>query len=638
MSAANLAAAEKLRKFGFAMNCGEFGSEKYTKSALCVYDVLAEKETPNILIITRQSELYSWYRYLLTSVGADFKMVSGAGNALLYFNENGSGLYLISRETLFGENLLKRRAGKDFKWDLVIIDEELSSSVPKYDEYKKNIIWKSDKLLINAPLPVKKSEDKAALTDLIKSILSDASKAAKAEEMKFDESACVLDENSLVMRYYDKAVYSDDFKREVSIIDYGYEDTVLTYFRRKVDLRTGIPTYSSGGNVFEQYDCDKNEKEKKIYLKPFYSRSDVEDLRTFDKKLDALLNVMEEIFADEKSRTMIYCCNKNSVEYLRKVLVCLYGTNVSVMRGELIISGAIKRKLSNCPDDEMSRITIGTDMLGTFVDGPDTVDHVINYELPSSPAVLERRMTRHGSVGETGRKFILFRDKNGVFDTPLLEKTLLLRIGECFCSGLPARNILFDLKEKGELLNSLVKDLRYLRDYSKQVDNCADVIKRVKCEYILAGTDQITNSKQLHDFAEKKLSKIYRLFGLSDSSQPADIAAAANNLSGLCAADSNGMLTKAQGRTKAADAIDDKSFFNLPFAAEAVEGLARAKADIDELHKGDDFHLRIKQEISSMNDSIQYSVLYGIWKYRAKEQHSSDRTFKDYIKIYNDGM
>ena len=83
LSSANLAAAEKLRRFGFALNCGEFGSEKYTKSALCVYDVLAEQETPNILIITRQSELYSWYRYLLTSVGADFKMVSGAANSLL---------------------------------------------------------------------------------------------------------------------------------------------------------------------------------------------------------------------------------------------------------------------------------------------------------------------------------------------------------------------------------------------------------------------------------------------------------------------------------------------------------------------------------------------------------------------------
>ncbi|MGN0669422.1 MAG: hypothetical protein ACI4JZ_02620, partial [Oscillospiraceae bacterium] len=70
---------------------------------------------------------------------------------------------------------------------------------------------------------------------------------------------------------------------------------------------------------------------------------------------------------------------------------------------------------------------------------------------------------------------------------------------------------------------------------------------------------------------------------------------------------------------------------------EAVKGLADAKAEIDELHKGDCFHLKIKQEINALNDSIQYSVLYGIWKYRAKEQ-DSDHTFKDYIKIFNDGI
>ena len=87
LSAANLAAAEKLRRFGFAVNCGEFGSEKYTKAGLCICDVLAEKENPNILIITSNSELYSWYRVMVTGLGADFKIITGAPNALLFFNE-----------------------------------------------------------------------------------------------------------------------------------------------------------------------------------------------------------------------------------------------------------------------------------------------------------------------------------------------------------------------------------------------------------------------------------------------------------------------------------------------------------------------------------------------------------------------
>ena len=94
LSAANLAAAEKLRRFSFAVNCGEFGSEKYTKAGLCIYDVLAEKENPNILIVTSKSELYSWYRVMVTGLGADFKIITGAPNSLLFFNKFGAGLYM----------------------------------------------------------------------------------------------------------------------------------------------------------------------------------------------------------------------------------------------------------------------------------------------------------------------------------------------------------------------------------------------------------------------------------------------------------------------------------------------------------------------------------------------------------------
>ncbi|MDE5808554.1 MAG: 16S rRNA (cytidine(1402)-2'-O)-methyltransferase, partial [Muribaculaceae bacterium] len=48
---------------------------------------------------------------------------------------------------------------------------------------------------------------------------------------------------------------------------------------------------------------------------------------------------------------------------------------------------------------------------------------------------------------------------------------------------------------------------------------------------------------------------------------------------------------------------------------------------------GEERNAAVCREISKLHDCIQYSVLYGIWKYRAKEQ-DSDRSFRDYIKIY----
>lgn len=632
LSAANLAAAEKLRRFGFAVNCGEFGSEKYTKAGLCIYDVLAEKENPNILIVTKNSELYSWYRVMVTGLGADFKIITGAPNALLFFNEFGAGLYLMSSETLFGDNVLKKKANKSFLWDLIIIDEELNGGVPDYKRYRENLVWCSDRLLINTPFPAKTDDDKAELISLVKSVLSDSEKAEKADEIGFDAGASRLDEESAVMRYFDVPAYSDKFARKVTFVEYGFEEDTMVNLRRRVDLRSGLPAYRFGGNVFEAYDCEKFEKERRAYIKSSYTRSDVEDLRMFDKKLDSLLKYLDE----EKGRVMIYCCDKETAEYLRKALTCMYGADVRVARDELSRPEDIARKLSVNVESDHPRILIGTDGLGTVGDGMSGIDCIINYELPLSPALLERRMTRHGSAKEAERKFIIFRDKNNLFDTCALEKVLYLQLENGFCGKLPARNILLDVPEKADCLNNLIGDLKYIRGVAKEIDNCLDLIKKVKCEYAIPETQTIANSKQLAEFAENMLARMYKLFGLNESSTTDDIAAAINALSGLCIV-RDGKLAKAPECGAMSDSFTNDSYSNQPFALDALKGLSDAKAQIDELHKGSDFHLKIKQEIVSLNDCIQYPVLYGIWKYRAKEQ-DSDRSFKDYIKIYNDGI
>lgn len=636
LSAANLAAAEKLRKFGFAVNCSEFGMEKYTKASLGIYDVLAKNENPNILIISSSSGIYSWYRVLVTGIGADFKIITGVPDPLVYFNEQGGGLYLISSGTLFKDNVLKKKLGSRFKWDLIIIDEESNVNVPDYKKYKENLLWTAGRLMINAPFPAKTEDDKLALIDLIKSVMDDGELAANAEKIEFNVSSACMNEDSPVMRYFDGAVYSGDQTRSVSFVDYGFDENTMNNLRRRVDLRSGLPVYRFCGNVFEQYDCEKYEKEKKIYLKPFFARSDVEDLRAFDKKLDSLLKLCEETMADPDSRMMIYCCDKNTLEYLNKALSCLYGADVRVAREELMRNDDIVRMLSVNNNANVPRIMLGTDALGTAGDGIEDVTCVVNYELPLSPVLLERRMTRHGIAKESGRRFVIFRDSNKVFDSCLLEKVLYLQLDGAFCGSLPTRNILLDISDKAEFMNALIADLKYTRDFAKQVDNCLDLIKKVKCEYTVAESEKISNSKQLVDFSNTMLERLYKLLNINENTSADEIASAVNKLGGLCIID-GAKLEPTPGRERMASSFEDEGYTNLPFAMEAVVGLADAKAEIDEFHKSENFHLKIKQEISALEDCIQYSVLYGIWKYRAKEQ-DSNRSFKDYIKIYNDGI
>ena len=635
LTAANFMAAEKLRKFGFAVNCSEFGSEKYEKSELCIYDVLEQKENPNILVISQTGELFSWYRMLVTGIGTDFKIVTEAPNSLMFFDEHGASMYLISKDTLFCENVLKEKVPESFLWDLIIIDEEFNTGVPDYAAYEKNIVWKSEKLFINCPFPENGPADKSALVSLIKSVLVSGEQAAAANNIAFDADVSKISNDSPVMRYFDPLVCSGKYTREVSFVSYGFDEGILKGLRRRVDLRSGLPLYRYGGNIFEEFDCEKYE-ERHIYNKPFYSRSNVEDLRRFDKKLDSLLRLCEEVLAEPSNRIMIYCCDKNTVDYLNKALSCLYNADVYVARTELSYMSDVTCMFSTKEQKKLPRIVIGTDGLGTAVHGLDSITCIVNYELPHSPTLLERRMTRHGSRGETNRRFVIFRDRNQMFDAAVLDKILFLRLAEGFCGSLPARNILMDIRGRGECLNNLVKDLKYIRDFSKQVDNCLDLIKRVKCEYAVRETEKITTGRQLFNFAETMLNRVYKLFGINEISASAEISAAINGLSGLCIL-KNDHLEKAPQRELMAATSSDVSKRSMPFAAEALKGLAGAKAQIDEYRKNGDFHLKIKLEIGSLNDCIQYPVLYGIWKYRAKEQHSN-RSFKDYIKIYNDGI
>lgn len=637
LSSANLAAAEKLRKFGFAINCGEFGSEKYTKSALCIYDVLAEKDNPNILIVTQTDELYSWYRMLVTCLGADFKIVTNAPNSVIFFSEFGASLYLISSEALFSENALKHKIPKRFLWNLLIIDEELNPNVPDYEKYERNIIWNAERLMINTQFPMRVSEDKQKLISLVKNVLDSGEQATALESLEFDRTVSRLSENSVVMRYFDTDVYSDNFSRQVEFVNYGFAEDVMVNLRRRMDLRTGLPTYKFGGNVFEQFDCEHFDNERKLYNKPFFTRSDVEDLRLFDRKLDSLLLLCEQVLTDPTARMMIYCCEKNTVDYLHRALICMYKSDVNVTKGGVFPpSDNITDSLM--PEDKTadSRIIIGMDNIGTVGDDLDSITCVVNYELPLSPVLLERRMTRHGHTNESRRKFIIFRDVNKTMDSCVLDKVLYLRIADGFCGDLPARNILLDIPEKGSCVNGLVSDLKYIRNYAKQVDNCLDLIKKVKCEYSVPESKSITNAKQLAEFAETMLGRLYTLFGIDENSSESDITAAVNQVSGLCVIE-KGRLVKLSDRAIMAASFSDDAYSNLPFAAEAVRGLAEAKKLIDEYHKGEDFHLKIKKEISELGYCIQYPVLFGIWKYRAREQ-DSNRSFKEYIKIYNDGM
>ncbi len=635
LTAANLACAEKLRRFGFAVCCGEFGSEKFTKTGLCVYDVLQEKKNPNILLITSNHEMYSWYRILMSSFGADFKIITGAPDALVFFSAECPNLYIMSSDALEGDNVLRKKAGDDFVWDLIVIDEEHGNTCPDYGRYNSNIPWKCGRLLVISTVPSAGDKDMEELRSLIKTKLGDTA-ASDADKLSFDSKSSVYDSENPVMRYYDEKVYRLETKREVIFKEYGFDESVISGLRRRVEIRSGVPAYRFGGNIFEEYDCEDH---KKIYRKNIYTRSDVEDLCEFDSKLKCFLELMDEVTADENNRAIVYCSDKNTVEYLTKVLSCVYkGMLIRVARGELIRSENLIRKLRADDSTVYPRIIIGCDELGAVGDRLDKINYIINYELPATAALLERRMTRHGFKGESERKFVIFRDKNKQFDTRILDEILFGTIADAFCGKLPTRNILFDIDGRGEHLCAAVSKLKYIASYASEVDNCLELIKKTKCDYCLLGAQSVSNGRQLAEFAKRRLDALYKTFGLSADSTDEEISAAAEALGGLCVIN-EGRIEKVPDEElkKMADSFSGEEYKELSFAREALKGFADAKSFINELHEGGNFHLAIKERLAELNDCIQYPVLFGIWRYRVYEQ-GSKRSFEDYIRIYNEGI
>lgn len=637
LSAANLAAAEKLRRFGFALMFNEFGSEKLTKAGLCIYDVMQEKEKPNILLITSNTELYGWYRILMTGIGADFKIITGASNALVFFSEGSPNLFLMSADALDKANGLKAKIPDSFVWDLIVIDEEQCSKVPNYTFYKDHLPWKSEKLLITAPVPAKKPEDKDALVNLIKGVMSDPALSADADNIVLDGSMCKLDSDSPVMRYFDSRVYDGSMKRNIEFCEYEFDEGSLNGLRRRIDLRSGLPIYKYGGNIMEEYDSDNR---KHIYQKSRYTRSEVEELRAFDKKLDAFIRLIDSILEDEKNRAIVYCCDKNTIEYLNKVISALYREHnvVKIAKGELFDKTDILRKLKVDDSTVYPRIVLGVDSLGAVGDAFDRINCIINYELPTSAVLLERRMTRHSAAKEAERRFIIFRDKNNQFDSRVLDKALYGTLSSAFAESIPSRNILLDIKNKGEHLCNVFDDLKYVVSYASEVDSCFDLIKKFKGEYAVFGTEKINTAKQLAEFADKLLQRICNGFGLTKDATHEEITAAINALDGLCVK-KDGKLCKvpADQLSAMSESFKNESWKSQPFAAEAVNGVSEAKEHIDELHSAENFHLNVKNELTELGDCIQYPVLFGIWRYRVREQDST-RSFREYIKIYNEGI
>ena len=646
ISAISCSFHEKLNKFGFCLVLDEYGADKSTKAQISILDTVLEKQAPNILLICPRHLMHSWYRSVVTSNGVDFKMISGSSKAITYFNENMPNTYIISEEALASDNpLMQRFADAGLTWDLVIIDAGLSTSGIKCDLYTEHLRAKTEKLVILSPIPCGYMQSYDEIRGLVKSLLADESKAAAVDGISFDKKTICFDPDTPVMRYFDKSVYNGEVSRNVTMLEYEFSQDFISNSRRLIDIKTGLPLYAQGGNIFEEYGLEA----KKTYTKPSYNVADVQELRDVDKKLDCFLTKLDDVLKGSDNRAVVYCVTGSTILYLKKVISALY-PNISgllkIDRGDIF-----NTRYDNFTNEtrDNARIVLTVDKIGSINPQVKNFTHIFNYELPDSPVIFEQRAARHGGKNEQSREFIIFSDKNNLLDSRMLSKVLFGKIYKSIVAGLPGRNVLFDIPNAAQLITNGIRDLQYVCSYTGEVSNCHDVITQFRADYNISPSIDISTAVKTHEYTKLKLDKIYRAFGIENrikENTTTDekvlkpmIKEALERFSGSLLYLDEQQHIVALGGAELEESLYSEQFraYKERCATDDISSGIRAAQKMFENFITDNKNAELRLCVNELPDTVKMPVLLNSWRFLT-DNFTIQETFRQFMKKYNEGV
>ena len=637
---------EKMNKFGFCLVLDEYGSDIASKVQVSILDTILNKQTPNILLVCPRHLMHGWYRSIVTENGVDFKMISGSSKAISYFSENMPNTYIIAEEALeAGNPLLVKFAEAGLTWDLIIIDAGLSTSGINTGLYIENIRSKAEKLLVLSPVPCGYQQSYDDIRNLVKSLLADEEKASAVDSIDFNEKTICFNPDTPVMRYFDKSVYNGEVARNVVLLEYEFDRDFISGLRKLIEIKTGLPLYAQGGNIFEEYGLEA----KKIYTKPTYNIADVAELRSVDKKLDCFLTKLDEVLSGAENKAVVYCVTGSTILYLNKVINAVYPNMsglVKIDRGDIF-----NTRYDNFTGDvrDNARIVLSVDKVGAVNPQTKTFTHIFNYELPDSPVIFEQRASRHGGTNEQSREFIVFSDKNKLFDSRMLSKVLLGKIYKSVVAGLPGRNVLFDLPNAAQLITDGIRDLQYICSYSGEVSNCHDLITQFRSDYNISPVIDISTASKTHEYSKLKLDKIYRAFGIENRIKD-DSTTDEKTL--------RGMIKESLERFKDSLLYLDEQQHIVPLGGEELlksleseqyssykqqcatsdisTGIRSAQKDFENFIS-DNKSAELRICVNQLPDTVKMPVLLNSWRYLT-DNFMIQETFRQFMKKYNEGV
>ena len=631
---------EKLDSFGYCIDFSGYGEGKADKAQLCIFDTANKKENPNILIICPAGCKESWYNCLLKGLGLDFKFVNGAHNSIQFFSAEMANLLIMDEEVLkeAGSSSFAEIKNSGLLWDLVIIDAAGSLDGIEPEVYTDNLGMKTEKLLVFAPYPAEYTEAPDKIKTIVKTLLNESSMAEGIDSYPIDEKVMQFTMNTPYADY--PAGNAGDNK--VTTVKYAFDEKDIPQKLHIEEMQSGS-RYSHGGNIFEEY----NLEERKIYLKPSYTRSEAEILRAKDKKLDKFLGIIDEVMNSEDKTAIVYFSSEATVSYIEKILNSVYYDKTSSV-AVFDKSRFDTRKLKNWYETEKGqriRVLLANDNLSETCGVYSPITHIINYELPDNPVILQQRYMRRGLMGGKNPEFIIFADENGVFDSRILKKALAGNIYKAFRRNVPSENILLYVEGIEQILSDMLFDIKYIADYTGAVGSSFDVISRFKQEYNVPAGRNLTTAARTHEYSQRKLEVLSAALGVTELMAEKDInkeallekvkAKVEQLRSGYSYFnDKNGLETIPKN---SAHTDEFKQFASYLDGNPFKLGLNESRKALEKAVSGKKNFVYIKDALKEVSDTLKPAVLYNIWTYWHKTLGIGG-SYGEFIKAYNEGV
>lgn len=450
----------KLQRNNFCFVFDEVGCGKTIEAGICIWNAIKDG-SKNILIVSPSNLTFNWYNELLSKFGLNFRIITGTNNSIdLYrgkstLDEDVSNFCIVSYDSRATENssaaLGRLPKGTDAcKWDLIVLDEGHESKNEDTQRYSILSTFMTNQVLFLSATPIRN------LQKDLKSEIALVQQMLRLSQLEFKIgnvnpiAAMTFDLNYPLSRNFKEIVlglgaFKERVVNEIKYTVKGDKVSTLVTYQSQIDQKRGcIPLF------LDRISADSIYKYVQSHYRKFkFTKEDYNELKEFDEKYVQLENTLENIIKDNNDeRVVIFCTHKAVVDYLGKMLGCKYGADrIEAMHGDTYKQDVRKNRilLLDKEDSEMNkkRVVILSHRIGSVGINLSKFSHLINYELPYTPADLEQRFGRIDRITNPCAKLNLyfFKDTNGILDTVYLNR-ILFKLQTEVLPFLPSKNLL----------------------------------------------------------------------------------------------------------------------------------------------------------------------------------------------------